>query len=125
MDGDSFIFYIKTEDIYIDIKKMLEQDFKILFANDDKIIKLVDRKIITQMVIYWLLMIIKQSNLLTEQKIKMDLYCIKCSKFTKNNNIKTNYKLDEENNLYSCCIDCGFKKFETIDKKQLSSLWKV
>ena len=47
MDGDSFIFYIKTEDIYIDIKKMLEQDFKILFANDDKIIKLIDRKIIT------------------------------------------------------------------------------
>ena len=67
-------------------------------------------------------MMIKQSNLLTEQKIKIDLYCIKYSKFTKNNNIKTNYKLDQKNNLYSCCIDCGFKKFETIDKKQLSSL---
>ena len=47
MDGDRFILYIKTKDIYIDIKKMLEQDFKILFANDDKIIKLIDRKIIT------------------------------------------------------------------------------
>ena len=26
----------------------------------------------------------------------MNLYCIKCSKLTKNNNIKTNYKIDEK-----------------------------
>ena len=25
-------------------------------------------------------------------------------------------------NFYSLCIDCGYKKFETIDKKELSYL---
>ena len=71
----------------------------------------------------------------------MDIYCIKMlqvypppqkkkkkknkTKQNKNNNIKTNYKIDEKNNLYSCCIDCGFGKFETDDQKELSDLWKV
>ena len=72
----------------------------------------------------------------------MDIYCIKMlqvypppppkknkkqnkTKQNKDNNIKTNYKIDEKNNLYSCCIDCGFGKFETDDQKELSDLWKV
>ena len=67
----------------------------------------------------------------------MDIYCIKMlhvypppkkknkTKQNKNNNIKTNYKIDEKKNLYSCCIDCGFGKFETDDQKELSDLWKV
>ena len=33
--------------------------------------------------------------------------------FGKNNTIKTKHDI----NLYSRCIDCGFKKSETIDKK--------
>ena len=27
-------------------------------------------------------------------------------------------------NLYSSCIDCGFKKFQNMDKKELSNLLK-
>ena len=30
----------------------------------------------------------------------------------------------EKTNLYSRCIDCDFKKFETIDDKKLSYLLK-
>ena len=65
----------------------------------------------------------------------MDIYCIKMLQVypppkknktkQKQNNIKANYKIDEKNNLYSCCIDCGFGKFETDDQKELSDLWKV
>ena len=40
----------------------------------------------------------------------MNLYCIKCSKFTKNNNIK---------------IKNYFKKMENIDKEELTNLLKV
>ena len=55
----------------------------------------------------------------------MNFHCIKCSKFTKNNYIKVKCKIDGNINLYSRCIDCGFKKFETIDKEELSDLLKV
>ena len=44
----------------------------------------------------------------------MNLYCINCLMFTKNKNIKIKRKIDRKINFYSCCIDCGFKKFETI-----------
>ena len=33
--------------------------------------------------------------------------------------------LDGKINLYSCCIDSCFKKFEIIDEKELSDLLKV
>ena len=40
----------------------------------------------------------------------MNLYCIECSMFTKNSNIKIKRKIDGKNNLHSCCIDCSFLK---------------
>ena len=54
----------------------------------------------------------------------MNLYCIKCLFFTQNKNIKINRKIDGKINLYSRCIDCSFKKFESIDKKGLKYLLK-
>ena len=55
----------------------------------------------------------------------MNLYCIKCSKFTnKNNNIKIKCEIDRKINLYFYCIESGFKKFKTINKKELSGLLK-
>ena len=47
----------------------------------------------------------------------MNLYFIKHLKFTNNNNIKIKCKIDREIHLYSYCIDCSFKKFETINRK--------
>ena len=38
--------------------------------------------------------------------------------FTKSRNIRIKYKIDGKTNLYSFCINCGFKKFESIDKEQ-------
>ena len=32
-------------------------------------------------------------------------------------NMMVRMEIDEKINLYSNCIACGFKKFETIDKK--------
>ena len=55
----------------------------------------------------------------------MNLFCIKGSKFTKNNNIKIKRGIDGKSNLYPHCIDCGFKKFETIDKEELTDFVKV
>ena len=54
----------------------------------------------------------------------MNLSCIKCLMFTKINDIKRKCKLDGKINLYSCCINCGFKKIETIDEEELSYLTK-
>ena len=34
-------------------------------------------------------------------------------------------KINGKIHFYSCCIDCGFKKFETIDKEELNDLLKV
>ena len=39
----------------------------------------------------------------------MNLYCIKCTKFTKHNNIKIKHEIDEKN-LYSRCTECGFNE---------------
>ena len=55
----------------------------------------------------------------------MNLYCIKCSKFTNNNtNIKIKYEIEGKTNLYSHCIECSFKKFETNNNEELSDLLK-
>ena len=54
----------------------------------------------------------------------MDLYCIKCSVFTKNKNTKMKPEIDEKINLYSRCIDCAFKTFQTIDEEELNYLLK-
>ena len=54
----------------------------------------------------------------------MNLSCIKCLMFTKINDIKRKCKIDGKINLYSCCINCGFKKIETIDEEELSYLTK-
>ena len=39
---------------------------------------------------------------------------------TKSRNIKIKRQIDGKINLYFCCIDSGFKKFETIDEEKLS-----
>ena len=53
----------------------------------------------------------------------MDLFRIKCSKFTSNSNyIKIKLEIDRKINLYSYFIDYGFKKFETIYDEKLSDL---
>ena len=55
----------------------------------------------------------------------MNLYCTKCSKFTnKNYNIIIKCDIERKMNLYFHCIDCCFKKIETIDKEELSNLLK-
>ena len=54
----------------------------------------------------------------------MNLHYIKCLKFTNNNNIKIKRKIDGKIALYSYCIECGFKKFEAIDKEKLYDLLK-
>ena len=47
----------------------------------------------------------------------MNIYRIKCSKFTNsNNNIKVNRKID----LYCYCSDCGFKSLNLLIKKNYS-----
>ena len=55
----------------------------------------------------------------------MNLYCIKYSMLTKNRNIKIKRKIVAKINLYSRCVDCSFRKFETTDKKEMSDLLKV
>ena len=45
--------------------------------------------------------------------------------FTKNRNIKIKCEIDGKINLYSRCIDCNFKKCETIDKRELIYLLRV
>ena len=54
------------------------------------------------------------------KKHKLNLYCIKCLQFINSNNTKTNREIDRKTNLYSHCIDCGFKKFEIIDEEEIS-----
>ena len=46
-------------------------------------------------------------------------------KFYKNNYFKIKQEIDGKVNLYSHCIECGFKKFEIIDKEELRDLLKV
>ena len=42
--------------------------------------------------------------------------------FKKSRNIRIKYNIDGKTNLYSFCINCGFKKFESIDEEELSYL---
>ena len=44
--------------------------------------------------------------------------------FTQINNIKIKREINVKNNLYSCCINFGFKKWETVDRVELSYLLK-
>ena len=53
----------------------------------------------------------------------MNLYCTRCSKFTKNENITIKHKIDGKI-IFFRCIACGFVKPETIDKVELSGLLK-
>ena len=41
----------------------------------------------------------------------MNFQCIKCLKFTQNKNVKMKHEIDGKVNLYSHCIECGFKTF--------------
>ena len=54
----------------------------------------------------------------------MNLYCLKCLMFTKNNNIKVKRDINGKFNLYSPCQDFSFKRFATINKEELSDLLK-
>ena len=47
----------------------------------------------------------------------MSLCCIKFVMLTNNKNIKTKRKADEKINLYSRCIDCGFKNLQILMRK--------
>ena len=55
---------------------------------------------------------------------KINLDYIKCLVFTKNRNVKIKRDIDGKINLYSGCIDCSFKKFETNDEEEMSYLLK-
>ena len=54
----------------------------------------------------------------------MNLDCLKCSKFMYNNNVKIKHEITGRIKLCSYYIDCGFKKFEAIDKEDLNDLLK-
>ena len=43
----------------------------------------------------------------------------------KNNNFKIKLEINGKINLQTDCIDCGSKKFETIDEKKFSSLLRA
>ena len=47
---------------------------------------------------------------------------MKCLKCTNKNNVKTKCKIDGKANLHSLCIECGFKKLETIDTEELEKI---
>ena len=55
----------------------------------------------------------------------MNLYCIKCSIFTKNSNNTIRQDIDGKIHIYSRCIGCGFKTFESSDKEELIYLFKL
>ena len=58
------------------------------------------------------------------QKHKLNVYLKKCLKFQNENDIKIKRKVDGKVNLYFY-FKCNFKKFETIDKEDLSGLLEV
>ena len=58
----------------------------------------------------------KKGFYVKNQKHKMNLYCIKCSKFANSSDIKLKRERDGKCNPYSYCIDCSFKKSDTIDE---------
>ena len=55
----------------------------------------------------------------------LNLYCIKCSKFRKNNKIKIKQEIHGKINLYSRCTDHHFKTFATCNKEELGDVLKV
>ena len=57
-------------------------------------------------------------DIIKNQQTKTNLCCIKCSKFVDNNNVKIKLEIDGKNDLYSYCMEYGFKVFETIDKRR-------
>ena len=63
-------------------------------------------------------------NIIKNQQYKMKLYGSKCLKFTNGDVTKIKQEKNTKINLYSYCIDCGLKKFETIDEEELSNLLK-
>ena len=54
----------------------------------------------------------------------MNLYYIKCSKFSSNKDINITREIDEKINLDSYWINAGFKMFETIDEINRINLLK-
>ena len=62
----------------------------------------------------------------------MNLYCLECQSLQKSKMWKEKYIDGKINcccyccyNCYCCCVHCSFKKFETVDKEELSALLKV
>ena len=69
--------------------------------------------------------IIKETKLyMKNQQHKMNLYCLQCTKFTNNNDIKVKHEIDGKISIYYLFIDCGCIKFETIGKEEISFLSK-
>ena len=56
--------------------------------------------------------------------IKWIFFILNVWYFLKNKKIDIKRKIDGKISLYSCWIDCSFKKFETVDKKELKYLLK-
>ena len=55
----------------------------------------------------------------------MNLYCIKCLKFTRNKNINIKRELDGKSNLIFAVLVVVLKIFKTADKEEISDLLKV
>ena len=49
---------------------------------------------------------------------KINLYCIKCSTFSKDNNIKIKHKVDGKINIFSHCIDYGLISLKLLVKNK-------
>ena len=49
----------------------------------------------------------------------MNLYCIKCLKFTNSDNVEIKHEVDGKINLHSYCFECGFENVENIDREEL------
>ena len=53
-----------------------------------------------------------------KHRYKMNLCCIKCSRFANDKDTKIKLKIDGKINLYASCISCDFKKFENNDEEE-------
>ena len=58
------------------------------------------------------------------QQHEMNLYYIKYTLLKHNNNVKIKCEIYDKNNLYSYCVNFGFKKCKTISEKKLSDSLK-
>ena len=54
---------------------------------------------------------------------KMESYCLKCKKYTKNINPRVSSTSNGKLIILSNCAICGSKKYKFIDKKEASGLW--